>query len=112
MPYGHAATRSKVFVFAGTEVYELEVFVLTEKHSAQLTGSIEQVRVFQSRRAVKLRRQHIHTPEHESARDRRRHVHVHVKANAHVSLPISRKRFRIGDSPACVRSFSTSCALR
>ncbi len=93
MPYGHAATRSKVFVFAGTEVYELEV-------------------VFQFRRAVKLRRQHIHTPEHESARDRRRHVHVHVKTNAHVSLPISRKRFRIGDSPACVRSFSTSCALR
>ena len=34
------------------------------------------------------------------------------EADAHFSLPISRNRFRIGDSPASARSRSTSCALR
>src|SRR5439155_7143079 len=89
-----------------------QVFILSEEHTAKFGGSIEQIWVFQFRRAIKLCRHYIHTPQHESARDGRRHVHVHIEPNAHLSLPISRKRLRIGDSPACARSFSTSCTLR
>ena len=89
-----------------------QVFVLTEKYSTQRRGSVEEVRVFQPRRSIKLRGQHVHSSQEQTPRDGRRHVHVHVEADAHVSLPISRNRFRIGDSPVCARIFSTSCAFR
>ena len=89
-----------------------QVIVLAEEHTAKLAGSVQQTGIFQLRRAIQLRRQNIHTPQQEPARDCCRHMHVQVEADAHASLPISRKRFRTGDSPACARSLSTFPTLR
>ena len=89
-----------------------QILVLAEEDSAKSRGSVKEVGVFQARRPIKLRGQHVHPSQEQPTRDGHRHMDVHVNANAHATLPISRKRFRIGDSPACARNFSTSWAFR
>lgn len=88
-----------------------QVLILAHEHAAKLRGSVEKFRVFQARRPIDLGGQHVHIAQDQTPRDSRRYMHVHVEADAHASLPISRNRFRIGDSPACARNRSTSCEL-
>lgn len=92
--------------------FRQQIVVLAEEHAAKLGGSVQQTRIIQLRRSIQLRRQNINASQQKPARDGCRHMHVHVEADAHASLPISRKRFRTGDSPACARSLSTFPTLR
>lgn len=80
-----------------------QVLVLTEKHPAQLGGTIQQFRVRQARRTIHLRRHHIDAPQHEGSRDRARDMDIHVQPDTHGSLPSSRNRFRIGESTSSAR---------
>jgi len=89
-----------------------QIFVLAKKHATEFRGSVQQSGILQFRRAIELCGQHVDITQQQTPGDGRRHMHIHVETDAHDRLPISRKRFRRGDSPASARSCSTCRRLR
>ena len=83
--------------------FSQQIFILGEKRAPDLACSVEQVGIGKLDRAVKLRGEHVHVPQHESASNRCRNMDIHVERDAHRSLPRPRRRLRNGESRCCSR---------
>ena len=88
-----------------------KIRVLAEQRPPEFLRPIKQLSIRQLCRAIDVRREHINPTKEQTTRDCRRDVHLHVQADAHVSLPNSRRRLRIGDSPVSARPVLACCRV-
>src|SRR5260370_24387270 len=67
-----------------------EIVVLGEQHSAEISCSVKQGRIVQSRLTVFLCSQDIAPSQAQTIRNRKRNVHVHVECDAQGIFPAAR----------------------
>ncbi len=91
--------------FLTTMSFTQKILILSEYHSPQFSGSIQQVRIIHLCGAVFLRGQHIHSAQAQTFRNRRTHVNIKIESHAHcansLSLSLSLSLRRNGESLAC-----------